>query len=80
MFKFVSINEINMLELYLNSRPRQENSFNAKLIRFQITLREPHLHIPIHYVCLGIYITYVWRFYFYEYCWQCSIIVHFDTT
>jgi len=31
IFRFARINVINMLELYLNSRPRRENSFNMEL-------------------------------------------------
>jgi hypothetical protein len=33
IFEFASINEINMLELYLNSRPRRGNTFSTKLIQ-----------------------------------------------
>jgi hypothetical protein len=31
MFGFVRNNEINMLDLYLNSRPRRENSYSMEL-------------------------------------------------
>jgi hypothetical protein len=31
IFRFARINVINMLELYLNSRPRRGNSFNMEL-------------------------------------------------
>jgi hypothetical protein len=31
MFGFVRNNEINMLELYLNSRPKRENSYSMEL-------------------------------------------------
>ena len=33
IFEFASINEINMLELYLNIRPRRGNTFSTKLIQ-----------------------------------------------
>jgi len=34
MFGFAKINEINMLKLYLNSRPRRGNSSSMELTRF----------------------------------------------
>jgi hypothetical protein len=34
MFGFARINEINMLELYLNSGPRRGNSSSRELVRF----------------------------------------------
>jgi hypothetical protein len=34
MFGFARINEINMLKLYLNSRPRRGNSYSMELTRF----------------------------------------------
>jgi hypothetical protein len=34
MFSFAMINGINMLELYLNSGPRRENSYSIKLTWF----------------------------------------------
>jgi hypothetical protein len=33
IFGFARINEINMLELYLNSKPKRENSFSIELTR-----------------------------------------------
>ena len=39
MFGFARINEINMLELYLNSRHRWRNSSNIELTRFPINFQ-----------------------------------------
>ena len=45
MFGFARINEINMLKLYLNSRPRQGNSFHMELTWFPSNSRENYTSI-----------------------------------